>query len=47
MSILLQKIPFYSILKKDYQHIKEAIENTQIGSIMPKFVYREFEDVKK
>ncbi len=27
--------------------LKEAIENTQIGSIMPKFVYREFEDVKK
>jgi len=24
--------------------LKEAIENTQVGSIMPKFVYREYED---
>jgi hypothetical protein len=27
--------------------LKEAIENTQVGSIMPKFIYREYEDVKK
>jgi hypothetical protein len=26
--------------------LKEAIENTQVGSIMPKFEYREYEDVK-
>jgi hypothetical protein len=26
--------------------LREAIQNTQIGSIMPKFVYREYEDVK-
>jgi hypothetical protein len=26
--------------------LREAIENTQVGSIMPKFVYREYEDVK-
>jgi hypothetical protein len=27
--------------------LKEAIEHTQVGSIMPKFVYREYEDIKK
>jgi hypothetical protein len=27
--------------------LKEAVENTQVGSIMPKFIYREYEDVKK
>lgn len=26
--------------------LKEAAENTQVGSIMPKFEYREYEDVK-
>jgi hypothetical protein len=26
--------------------LKEAIENTQVGSIMPKFEYREYEEVK-
>lgn len=25
--------------------LKEAIENTQVGSIMPKFIYREYEDI--
>ena len=27
--------------------LKEAIENTQVGSIMPKFIYREYEDIEK
>jgi hypothetical protein len=27
--------------------LKEAIENTQVGSIMPKFIYREYEDITK
>jgi len=27
--------------------LKEAIENTQVGSIMPKFVYREYEDTEQ
>jgi len=27
--------------------LKEAIENTQVGSIMPKFIYREYEDIGK
>ena len=27
--------------------LKEAIENTQVGSIMPKFVYREYEDTEE
>lgn len=27
--------------------LKEAIEHTQVGSIMPKFIYKEFEDIKK
>ena len=26
--------------------LKEAAENTQVGSIMPKFEYREYEDAK-
>ena len=25
--------------------LKDAIENTQVGSIMPKFVYYEYEDI--
>ena len=33
-------------LNTDGTDLREAIENTQIGSIMPKFVYREYEDVK-
>ena len=36
--------PIY--LNADGTDLREAIENTQIGSIMPKFVYREYEDVK-
>jgi hypothetical protein len=36
--------PIY--LSADGTDLREAIENTQIGSIMPKFVYREYEDVK-
>ena len=35
--------PIY--LNADGTDLREAIENTQIGSIMPKFVYREYEDV--
>lgn len=26
--------------------LKEAMENTQVGSIMPKFIYREYEEIK-
>ena len=33
-------------LNGDGTDLREAIQNTQIGSIMPKFVYREYEDVK-
>ena len=36
--------PIY--LSAEGTDLREAIENTQIGSIMPKFVYREYEDVK-
>jgi hypothetical protein len=36
--------PIY--LSAEGTDLREAIENTQIGSIMPKFAYREYEDVK-
>lgn len=36
--------PIY--LSADGTDLREAIENTQVGSIMPKFAYREYEDVK-
>jgi len=36
--------PIY--LSAEGTDLREAIENTQVGSIMPKFVYREYEDVK-
>ena len=36
--------PIY--LSAEGTDLREAIENTQVGSIMPKFAYREYEDVK-
>ena len=36
--------PIY--LSTEGTDLREAIENTQVGSIMPKFAYREYEDVK-
>ena len=36
--------PIY--LSAEGTDLREAIENTQVGSIMPKFAYREYEEVK-
>ena len=39
--------PEFSSSSPDFEgtDLKDAIENTQVGSIMPKFVYYEYEDI--